>query len=338
MTHPDQIPPHTGEKLAVYKAYLQGYLGVLTHQTVFTRLMVVDLFAGDGSGSAVIGRNVIAGALAKAKYQHDTSLILNDKDAKNYARLKERVRGPFVHTHNEDADDLLPEILKLIDNKTRCLFFIDPYGYTQISTPNLQKVFTAANAEVLIFVPIFHMYRFRSVPNVADFLRDFGVEEKALESQADLNAFTDAVKTAFRDMSGSEFVYSRALRSRNAPNSSFCLFFVTHNLVGAHKFLEAIESVESALKTMLALFDVQKDKREEMLAAELSDKRANFELYPWGIKNGMLPKHITPILKEWEKKGAIHIDGPDDRRRGAFYIKGNPDKIIRIRMKNDVGD
>lgn len=336
---------HTREKLTVYGRYLHNYLAVMTNQPNYQKIVVVDLFAGEGigekdsPGSAVIARNAIAHVMKVAREKerpgagHDIRLILNDKNPDNCARLKEYAKGSFVEVCNDDADKLLSRLLADDADAVRRLFFIDPFGYTQISTQNLRRVFSVQNSEVLIFVPTNHIYRFRAGPDkvVAKFLTACGVAREGMEAR-DIHEFNSAIKKAFQEMADSGFVYSRAIQNQSASNSSYCLFFITHHIAGARKFLEAVDKIGKETKT---LFDLDYAGREKMIADRLAEWRDNTDLCNWGIIQGILPKDIRPILMQWEKANRIEINSKPDRKKGAFYLDDKTPKIS-MRMKRDV--
>ena len=62
----------------------------------------------------------------------------------------------------KDYDEILPQLIKRVNQQQRskALFFIDPYGYKDIKPSELKEVLANGDTEILLFLPIAHMYRF----------------------------------------------------------------------------------------------------------------------------------------------------------------------------------
>ena len=162
----EAIKLHSREKLAVYREYLLGYLSVLVHVKFVSSILVVDLFAGVGinkhgeEGSAVIAAKIISGFPTK-----NIVFWANEKDRNRCARLSSSLSAyKFATVFNESADSFVSQFSNGFNSENmrnlRALFFIDPFGYTQLSQPNLNELMRNDSVEILIFMPVSQIYRF----------------------------------------------------------------------------------------------------------------------------------------------------------------------------------
>ena len=180
------IEEHSKVKLSIYKEYLKAYLAIMSVQIWYKQINVIDPFAGVGisnngqDGSAIIARNIIQGM----KTDKQIRLFLNELDKNNFQQLKTNIgEHDFITFCNEDADKFLFEISSGTLSG-HSLYFIDPFGYTQISKNTYENcLLNSKNADILIFIPIYHIYRFikrdteEQLAPIAKFLNDFNIPE-----------------------------------------------------------------------------------------------------------------------------------------------------------------
>ena len=103
-------PPHTKEKLAVYKEYLINYLSVMCGVKHWNTA-VWESFAGEGvntdgeKGSAMIAAETIKDFRVKK----DIHLFLNELDSEKHQRLERSMEpySDFVGVFNMDAKNFL---------------------------------------------------------------------------------------------------------------------------------------------------------------------------------------------------------------------------------------
>ena len=338
---------HTKEKLWVYREYLKNYLSVMSNVGRsgygMKSIFIWEPFAGMGldenqeKGSALIAAEIISGFREKTK---NIKLVLNELDKEKYTQLKQSISeyNDFVKVFNSTAQEFLSEVHTLFGESHQNihnLFFIDPYGYTQYSQENLRQLLTQKNSEYLIFVPTNHIYRFKETENnpARKFVLDLGVKESVLKNINTIDSFAEELTNKLKEKANTKFGYSYKLNNKDAANSIFHLFFVTRHITGAFKFLEAKDKVKEKLKNQLTLIDIDESERMSYLKEILFRKRTNLELFEQIIEKGHLPKEIRPILKKLEQHGNIEVTSNFNRRKGAFYLNRNPDKIINIRYK-----
>jgi three-Cys-motif partner protein len=147
------IHDHSKIKLELYRLYLYRYLSVLLSTPFFESIEVRDLFAGSGisqneqKGSALIAAETID-SVRKERRQNTKPVFLklNDANEKSCADLKEHLKAfDFVSVTCADADRYIESWKPTTGSHN--LVFIDPHGYTQVSTDNLTRLFTTPNCD-----------------------------------------------------------------------------------------------------------------------------------------------------------------------------------------------
>ena len=344
MDKENMIYEHSEEKLSVYREYLDSYLSVLTNQGHFTTINIIDLFAGSGisenkkKGSAMVAVEV----MSKHREKGTVNFYLNEKDTEKYKALKKNLsQYDFPVITNKSADDYVKQLF--IDGclspynirESRSLLFIDPYGYTQLSIVNLAKLLQQPGVEVLIFVPVSSIYRFKDAEGnpARRFVLNLGFKKSVLKSIKDMDSFVNQLTDIFKAKADTEFCYGYDLRNKNATNSLFYMFFITKNIRGAEKFLEAKDKIKNNLKNQLTLFDVNESKRKADLQEMLINEKTNIELHAAIIKMGCLAKEINPILRKMEDSGSLKIQVDFKRKTGAYYLN-NADKTIHLKYQS----
>ncbi len=330
------IREHSKIKLALYRLYLERYLSVLLTTPFFERIVVSDVFAGCGvsqneeKGSALLAAETIEKIKAERNPRNkDIILNLNDANQANCLALQKHLQNrPFVHITNQDADQYIQSWEAIPGSHN--LFFIDPHGYTQVSIDNLKRLFTMERSDFLIFVPIYHLFRFKEVDAaqtkpVADFLKALGINDDDLARADDVEKFANLIVEALRKISLTQWVYKQIIENR-IYNSSYCLFFITHHIRGAEKFLEAQHELEKEIKAneRQRSFDFVADlnRRSILDFIEYGKTYDNVSLYELGIKTGFLPRDINQELTKLEHDGQIEVvEFPAKKRqRKGFYI------------------
>ena len=332
------IQEHSKIKLELYRLYLERYLSVLLATPFFERIVVSDVFAGCGvsqneeRGSALIAAETIEKIKAERNPRNkDIILNLNDVNQANCLALQKHLqKRPFVRITNQDADQYIQSWEAITGSHN--LFFIDPHGYTQVSIDNLKRLFSTERSDFLIFVPIYHIFRFlpkevdvAQTKPVADFLKALGISDGDIAKADDVEKFADLIVEALRKISVSQWVYKQIIENR-VYNSRYCLFFITHHIRGAEKFLEAQHELEKEIKASerQGSFDFVADLYRKSIIdfIEYGKPYDNVVLYELGIKSGLLPRDINQELTKFEQAGEIEVfELPTKKRnRKGFYI------------------
>ena len=375
------IHEHSKIKLELYRLYLERYLSVLLVANFFNRIDVIDVFAGCGisengeKGSSIIAAEAID-TISKNNNPHKKQVFLklNDTNQQNYKALQQHLQSyGFASLSCNDANTFIQNWQPISNGHN--LFFIDPHGYTQIDTANLKRLFGSSNCDFLIFIPIHHIYRFlkpteakkdSTNPNdgllegicekakkrkevdpstyyapIAGFLAGLGIDQQAAKQANSAEDFANMIADALRTISGSEYVYFQMLENKE-KNSKYSLFFISHHILGAEKFLEAQKGIKAKSGTPenQQIFDfVSQPESESILQfIEYDHIYDNVSLYEYGIKFGMTPVELKNQLKSIEKNDERKIEIKEipgkKRNRGGLYIdykhfKEN-DRIITV--------
>lgn len=345
-----RIQEHSKIKLELFRLYLELYLAVLLNAKTFSSLNIHDPFAGRGktgneNGSALLAAIEIQ--KARAKYPSTPiALQLNEKDSENFKSLQNVLKLflAFTSLSNLDANDYISSWAP--PSGSHNLFFIDPHGYTQISSKNLRRLFTYGSCDFLIFVPVYHIYRFlkpgqsgvidedddynffddlgiassekkppvdkeKYYEPIAKFLSGLGIEKSNAESAGTVEEFAAMIVEALKRISGSDFVYPQMIKKKG-KNSKYCLFFISKHILGAEKFLDA--SRQLLLKINGAAeqqaFDFVSDMPRKLSILDFikfGQMYDNVQLYELAIKSGIRPTELIAELRDLESKNPASI-------------------------------
>jgi len=333
------IEKHSKLKLNIYKKYLETYLSIMGKVNFFESIFIVEPFAGKGiadngeKGSALIAKEVISSI--KDDYEKEKKSIflrLNEKEKKSCDKLKENLGLPLpdISVSNDDANKFIVNTLEETKGKqNHRFFFIDPWGYTQLKEETYQKIFKAEHLDLLIFIPIYSIYRFlkkeenaEQLKPIADFIRYIGVDEKDNKKFQNLTDFANEVKCALSKKSDTEYVCYKMLKNEEF-NNQHALFFMSKNILGAEKFLEVLDRINEK-----DLFEFTISDQDGPFIEAIRNKKGltNCELYKYGILNGLLPKKVKIVLKELEADNEINVTvmpvgDCKKRKKGEFYIR-----------------
>lgn len=361
------IHEHSKIKLELYRLYLERYLSVLLVANFFNRIDIIDVFAGcgisdnDEKGSALIAAETIDTISKNNNPQRkQVFLKLNDADQQNCSALQQHLQPyQFASVTCDDANTFIQNWRPVSNGHN--LFFIDPHGYTQIDTANLKRLFTAQNCDFLIFVPIYHIYRFLKPTDgkkpvaevdggflgdlcqetkkrkqvdpavyyapIAKFLAGLGIDQETAKQANSVEEFANLISNALRTISGSEYVYCQMLENKE-KNSKYSLFFISHHILGAEKFLDAQNELKNRTTTTSEqqAFDFISPPDENSITNFMSKDIPldNVALYEHGIRWGILPSELNRQLGLLEQAGKITVaDFPPQKRRGKFFYINN---------------
>lgn len=342
----NKIKPHTEAKLKFYICYLERYLPILFKSPFIEKINVYDMFCGqvlydDGKESGAVRAFNKIKEVQKNNQDSNTeiTLTLNDLNKKRFKKIEEWLKSQEetfkTVLHNEDAADLIRKLIDGINlkqnKKTRNLVFIDPYGYKEIDKSLIEELLKNKRTEVIIFLPINQMFRFKD-KTVGDevkkdflplkkFIEQFGIDVNAVDGDIDL------INEIEQSLSFDGKYFSTSYHIKNQQGKYYALFFVTSNIYGLEKILEVKWKLDDQQgsgfhnTSQVDMFlETQKiDGLKEKLNIFLQEIRNNNEIYEWTLKQGFMPKHTNQILKELQNSKKLKIT-PDATRKGSFYI------------------
>jgi len=328
---------HSEAKVTLYGTYLAIYLNILRRVSTIKKILVFDLMCGEGIyGNGGKGSPIIALETIKRHYfsnGHSCSNIniwFNDNGLSEIEdgvykidRVKQIASTMFippsvlVEYHKEDYDFIHERAVQEARNTqyAKSLFFIDPYGYKEISPEHIKDTLVGGNTEALLFLPISHMYRFASsavkspfpgsMP-LAKFLNNlFKGSPPIFRSVYD---FITKIKDKFHEYLSDMGVYVDTFVIERNNSNIYCLFFFTCNLRGFEKIVESKWKVDpirghgfvhNQNPSLFNPVDLAEYTKKLRAFIEAGEYRTNKEIYEFGLQNGFLPKHSHKIIKDW---------------------------------------
>ena len=244
---------HTRDKLELYRQYLARYLPIMSIQSFYDNINIYDVFAGSGvygnnqDGSALIVAKLIEEKWNSPDSNKNISLFLNEYDRENYKELKNNLEGcNFSKFTNLSANEFINTLSPQTPEKTIEFFFIDPYGYTQVSKESYEALFQRRKSEYLIFVPISHIHRFINEdeinPAIKKFIDDMVIDIEKLKG-VDIDDFGKIICEALKRTSEKAFCLYKDLKNRKSCNQ-YGLYFISNHVFGSEKFLESIKKLD----------------------------------------------------------------------------------------------
>ncbi len=359
----NNVKRHSEAKLKFYIHYLERYLPILSKSEYIKKINIYDMFCGqaiydDGKESSAVR------AFNKIKQVQENNsgsgteitLTLNDLDEKRIKQLKgwlvaqPQSKTFTTHTYNEDATDLIKRLMGDIDNRrdarTRNLVFIDPYGYKEIDKSLIEKLLENKRTEVIIFLPINQINRFKSEIIGDDIRKDFLPLKKFVEqfgiNISDVDGDIDLIEKIKQSLSFNDQYFSTSYNIKNQQGTYYGLFFMTSHIYGLEKILEVKWELDEQQGSgfndtdQLGLFleNEALAKLKTSLTSYLKMQKTNRETYEFTLKQGFRPKHATEILNGLQKDNRLKIT-PEPIRKGVFYTnyenyeKG---KLIKLQL------
>lgn len=324
----------TTAKIKIYKEYIEGYLPKLL--MTFGSCIIVDLFCGpgkngenDGSPLVLIDRikYILTSDLLKNK-DLKLSILFNDQDKNNIESLEDEIKKLHIDKKviaitikNEKYENIIGRFinqLKIV--QTPKFIFLDPFNYSNVSMNDLKKIMSLPNTEVLLFIPIFHTYRFASTEFDSKHRTRIFVEEftsKGIHDYNDIYDFMDSVRDKIISELSLDYVRPVLLDGGGSKNSLFLLTKHQKGMLLMNKVVfnntddgnklevknihqkslfepEVSSSFVDNFKDKLALFVKQNDK-------------TNDEIVDYTIQEGLLPKHAKTFLLELYANGLINV-------------------------------
>ena len=328
MNKNELIQRHSKDKLNVYRRYLETYLSVMTYAK-FNPIFIVEPFAGCGKDiNGNVGSAVIAQKVARSEaFKPNIYLLFNDINKIYCENLQKCLdtKDPYLKITNEDANKTINDALNQATPYSHQLFFIDPFGYTQIHGNTYNRLFGAERTDILIFIPVYHIYRFlrkeiddEQLKPIEAFLTMFGINENSVKGVRNWQEFAEHIRQGIKKVANTEYVYKKEIK-HETQNSGYCLFFLTKHIYGAEKFLEVLDGIEK--KTPNLFQNIVDDQDDKLIRAIISTPQlTNQGAYQLGIKLGYYKTRITRVLRQLEDDGKIAVKEISKRHAKSFYI------------------
>lgn len=346
---------HSEAKVELLGKYLKRYLNIISNDGYTESINIYDLFCGqgqyenDGEGSPLVALREIKKTYysiidKKAIKTPKINCHFNDIDSSKIDILKKAIIDKSLYYSNIGkleltTNDYQTEVQKLSDifqkfKNEKGFVFIDPYGYKDVKAEHIKQLINCnKKSEVLLWLPIQFMYRFTENGRpeaLQSFIEELNLE-KSLEKIKNVWEFINILKKGFQNyLDSNYFVDNFSLKKDE--NSVFCLYFFTSHIRGFEKMLEAKWEIDTEQgrgweysgNAPTLFFDQKTNDLEDKLKVFLNqEKRFNYDVYEFTLRQGYLPKHTKEILSNWQDNGilSVKLANGENARKKAFYIK-----------------
>lgn len=354
---------HSEVKVQLLSLYMERYLNILFLSEYIDKVILFDLFCGEGiyenegKGSPIILLEAINNLPKHSNHQSEFDLYFNDIKPKKIEKLKNEITARGLKSERvntleitvNDYQKMLPFVVSkfLGFKRIRGFVFIDPYGYKEIKFSHIKELLRPGTTEVLLFLPTQFMFRFeeKGTPQaLIDFISELIPKDEWPKSDTGIE-FIERLKQAFKEKLGSDKFVDTFIITRD-KNQFFCLFFFTSHIYGFDRMLDAKWKIDdeegrgwkytsaqdlfSEAERTPNTYKLEKGLREYLK----NNKRTNAEVYEYTLHQGYLPQHTVELLKSFQEEGILELIPKDNMKikKGAFYINypnynKNPDRI-----------
>lgn len=342
-TAKDIMLAHSKAKVDFYQAYLTRYLSIMSVTPYVASINIFDVFCGRGEyddgglGSPIRAVQTIQQVKQERPSSLKINLYLNDAEKEYIERVKVYIQEHFadisnyctIHYLNMPANDLLNQLCDFLTerpNDERNFIFIDPYGYKDIHKDLFQRLMKNGKTEILLFLPISFMHRFRNYAfnesankgalPLKTFISEFFPENHPVrnDEEMDVVEYIEALTMAFSI--NNTYYTTNYFIERDAHNY-FALFFICNNLLGFEKAVETKwyfdeeagkgfhQTQDTSQLSLWSEYEKdeqilkQKSKLVEKLKVYLASKeRSNAEIYEYTLRLGYKPSHANKVLRD----------------------------------------
>jgi len=368
---------HSQAKLDFYAKYLTRYLRILCFAKPIKRINVYDVFCGagiyddGGKGSPIVAFDAIKKNILDEKLKNTNtqiSLVVNDKEQQKIERVRKYIEPKNqnfcdITYYNCDIEEMFDIVKKEVSHTpkdTRNLIFIDPYGYKNIKKETLYQLMENGRTEIILFLPISHMYRFtqKAIQDeetvqyepLRKFVNSFFSNSHGLVSEH--ISVMEYIQHIAEALKYKKFYTTSYFIERDAVNY-FALFFMSSHIFGFEKILDVKWQLDEEDGRGFKIPSIQKGLFDDIFAKQTKDKNAaklesilsklltvpknNKQIYEEILKHEFLPKHANEIFKTWQlnnpKFKVYETKSGKEARKGSFYISYDNYKIDEVKVQ-----
>ncbi|MBQ2375281.1 MAG: three-Cys-motif partner protein TcmP [Bacteroidales bacterium] len=362
---------HSQAKVEFYKTYLERYLRILCLSEYINHINIYDVFCGmgiyedGGKGSPIVAFDSIRNYYFECKnlgrnINTSISLKVNDIEKDKIDKVKSYIDEKNhnyckVSYFNQDVNEMYKIVLneiKTTPSNTRNLIFIDPYGYKNIDKQLLFTLMGNGKTEIILFLPISHMYRFTSIAindenlksqyePLRNFVNSFFSDVNHPIRTNKINNVIDYIKYITTALRNNNKYFSTSYYIERDKTNHFALFFISSHILGYEKILdvkwELDEETGRGFKmpnpqgNLFADIDAEEiqnqnfKRLEEAITKKLQlNPMTNKELYEFVLLQEYKCKHANEVLSKMQNEDKIvvtDIKTGEKARKNSFYIK-----------------
>ena len=188
-------------------------------------------------------------------------------------------------------------------------------------------------AEVLLFLPTFHSYRFVKCANEVGALKTFleNFTEKGCADYTDINDFNESIRQKLQRYIDLKYVRSVELDDGAKKNA---LFYLTRHITGmllmnklVWKYAHDGVTVKAKRETVPTLFNLSPTTSNYKRIKEYfqdyikeQKKLTNVEIIDFVAQNCFDTKYAGEILKEMKTEGIIDVAYKKSDKKRGFYV------------------
>ncbi|HBR14968.1 MAG TPA: hypothetical protein DD723_05420 [Candidatus Omnitrophica bacterium] len=348
----------TASKILIYRKYLSSFLPKVLMQ--YGKCYVADFFCGRGkngnaNGSPLVlldvAKQILEDAVIKANQPNaEIVIVFSDADQRCCDDLKAHLKsmslpsgikvfGPFC----EDFKSIKIKAINTFQTKMPPkFFFLDPFTYSEIGIDDVKEFMSVPAAEVLLFLPTFHSYRFVKCANDVGALKVFleNFTEKGCVDYLDINDFNESIRQKLLKHIGLKYVRAVGLDDGARKNALFYLtkhrtgMLLMNKLVWKHAY-DGV-TVKAKRDNELTLFDLSMTSGNFIRIKEIfqnfikaKKQLTNIEIIDFVAENCFDTKYANDILKEMKDQNTISIEYKrNDKTRGFYVADSNWDQDL----------
>ncbi|MBN1622023.1 MAG: three-Cys-motif partner protein TcmP [Endomicrobiales bacterium] len=345
----DQQSDLTASKILIYQKYLKNYLPKVLMQ--YGKCFIADFFCGPGKngenpGSPLIlldeAKNILESPVLRQKWPNPEVVVLFSDSNKSHIEnltltLKQsdypkeiKIIGPIC----EGFDSILEKSKQIYSSiKEPKFFFLDPFTYSEVTMENVKCLIDVIAAEVLLFLPTFHSFRFVKCADASPKLKEFleAFTTKGCANYSDIFDFNESIRSKLLSDLNLKYVSAIGLDGGAKKNA---LFYLTKHITGKLLMdrlvwkiaydgvtVKAKKDIEPTLFDLSPLSDNFSEKKD-LIENYVKDKKCvtNVEIIEFVAINGFTTKYANDILKDMKKQGLIQVEYKDSSKTHGLYI------------------
>lgn len=344
----------TVAKIAFYQEYVEGYLAKIL--MTYGKCFVADLFSGPGKSGSKKGSPLVL--IEQANYIL-TMPQLKKKDVKVYIlfnevdgshlrnlntelkKIRRDTRVEVLPLQNKEFEKIYLEIVKEFkDTNIPKFFFLDPFTYSIIKMEDLRGLMSLKNTEVLLFLPVFHSYRFANNDNfkcdhkTRTFIENYTT--KGIYDYSSIFEFMDSMKEKLKQELNLDFVRPILLDAGSRKNALFLLTKHEKGMLLMNKLcikkskdgsgMSVGENYESQTclfgkGSMLEQTSRYKDFENNMLKF-LGRRRkiTNIDAKKFAIEEEFRPQDAKNVLEKLRENGSVRVSDSNGQISKRIYM------------------
>jgi three-Cys-motif partner protein len=342
----------TASKILIYRQYLSSFLPKALMQ--YGKCFIADFFCGcgkngdkDGSPLALIevAKKSLESPVIRKKWPNaEVVIVFSDADKQccdNLTALLQKISLPsgikVLGPYYEDFNSIKTKAAAAFEKiKAPKFFFLDPFTYSDIGIDDVKAFMDVPAAEVLLFLPTFHSYRFVKCANEVGALKNFlgSFTDRGCADYADINDFNESIRQRLLKYMGLQYVRVVGLDDGAKKNA---LFYLTKHITGMLLMNKLVWKVAHDGVTVKAKRDNEPTlfnlstisgnfaRNKKVFLNHIKEKKciSNVEVIDFVARNCFDTKYANDILKDMKKQGDIDIEYKHADKTRGFYVADN---------------